>query len=50
MYKTLPQTGVAGAGIIALGMTGNQMIATGLLITVVGIIVFKLVRFKMKDK
>lgn len=50
MYKTLPQTGMIGAGTIALGMTGNQMIATGLLLTVVGIILFKLVRFKIKDK
>jgi len=43
----LPQTGMIASG--AFGLTGHQSIALGLFCVVVGIMLFKLVRFKAKD-
>jgi hypothetical protein len=47
-YRVLPTTGVTG--IVALGLTGHQMLAVGVFVVVVGIISFKILRFKIKDK
>jgi len=43
----LPQTGMVASGI--LGLTGHQSLALGVFIVVVGIMLFKLFRFKLKD-
>lgn len=43
----LPVTGMVSAGVA--GLSGHQMIALGLFIVVVGVMSFKMTRFKMKD-
>ena len=50
MYNNvLPNTGVTATTIVGLGMTANQMVSTGICIFIVGLILFKLLRFKAKD-
>jgi hypothetical protein len=44
----LPVTGMVSVGIA--GLSGHQMVALGLFVTVVGVMVFKMFRFKVKDK
>lgn len=46
-YSPLPVTGTGTA--LALGLSGHQTIAIGLFMVVVGIMLFKVVRFKVKD-
>ena len=49
MYKTmLPTTGAVSTGIF--GLSTNNTIATGISLIIIGIIVFKLIRFKIKDR
>jgi hypothetical protein len=50
MYNktVLPQTGMVGLGLA--GMSTQNSIITGFCFVIVGIILFKLIRFKLKDK
>jgi len=48
MYNNgvLPNTGITTVG---FGLTANGMVCLGICITIIGLVLFKLLRFKVKD-
>ncbi len=48
MYKELPKTGMIGLGIF--GISTQNSIVIGLSLIVLGYLLYRIVRFKIKDK